>query len=452
MKMRNAECGMRNGGAAVGCVVCVVFVGVFFFAAPAFAQNSAFPDTTGPILTETTVRALVLAQNPTLAAARLEAEIADVQAAPGAVGLLPRVTLSASQRRTAARDDDDARAFDRDLYTLDVGAQASMTLFDGGARLSRLRALRTDATIADLDADALRDALLADALVAYYTLAGQQQQAGVLREAVRLSEERLRIAEGRLGVGAGSELEARRALVDLNADRAALLRQAAALESTRALLRRLLALEAAEPFRAAESPGSPGLARSLEQLEAIAIAESPDLEAARLSVQAARQSLRAARRAYWPTIGVTAGYFAGDYLDFALPAGSSRGLTYGLVASFDIFDAGSRERGVQVAELRQEQATERLGATRLQRRADLQRVYAQYAQSLALVRLEEENAEIARENVAVALARFRLGASTSLELREVQRALIAADSRLVAARFDARSAEIDLLALAGLLE
>jgi outer membrane protein TolC len=393
----------------------------------------------------------VLAQNPALAAARLEAEVAQVQAAPGAVGLLPRVTLTAQQRRFAAPDADQI-AFQRRLYTFDVGASASMTLFDGGARLARLRALRAQADAAAFDAEAFRDALLGDAFVAYFTLAGQQQQMEVLREAVSLSQERLRIAEGRLGVGAASELEARRALVDLNADRAALLRQDAALAASRALLRQILALPESADFRVDDAAGPPELERSLEALEAAALADAPALEAARADEDAARLELLRARRAYWPTLSATMGYVAGDYLDdIILPAAQARGITYGLVASWDLFDAGDRLRGVEVAELRRRQAQERTQALGFERRAALQVAYADYLASLALVDLEDENAALARENVEVALARFRLGASTSLELREVQRALVEAESRLVAARSAARAAEVDLLALAGLI-
>ena len=70
---------------------------------------------------------------------------------------------------------------------------------------------------------------------------------------------------------------------------------------------------------------------------------------------------------------------------------------------------------------------------------------------LPIVALEEENVDVAQQNAFVALERFRLGVSTSLELREVQRALIDAQSRRVTARFEAKAAEVDLLALSGLL-
>ena len=56
---------------------------------------------------------------------------------------------------------------------------------------------------------------------------------------------------------------------------------------------------------------------------------------------------------------------------------------------------------------------------------------------------------LAKENVFIASERFRLGISTLLELRETQRSLEDAYTRLIAARFNTKVAETDLLRLRG---
>jgi outer membrane protein len=63
--------------------------------------------------------------------------------------------------------------------------------------------------------------------------------------------------------------------------------------------------------------------------------------------------------------------------------------------------------------------------------------------------LEEENISLAKENVFIALARFRQGVSTYLELREAQISLEQAFSRLIAARYNTKVAETELLRLKG---
>ena len=63
--------------------------------------------------------------------------------------------------------------------------------------------------------------------------------------------------------------------------------------------------------------------------------------------------------------------------------------------------------------------------------------------------LEEENILLAKENVNIALERFRLGVSTYLELRETQKSLEDAYNRLLAARYNTKLAETELLRLKG---
>ena len=69
-------------------------------------------------------------------------------------------------------------------------------------------------------------------------------------------------------------------------------------------------------------------------------------------------------------------------------------------------------------------------------------------QKKALI-LEEENIQLAKENVTIALERFRQGVSTNLELREAQISLQDAYNRLIAARYNTKLAEIDLMRLRG---
>ncbi|HPZ88646.1 MAG TPA: TolC family protein, partial [Flavihumibacter sp.] len=63
--------------------------------------------------------------------------------------------------------------------------------------------------------------------------------------------------------------------------------------------------------------------------------------------------------------------------------------------------------------------------------------------------LEEDNIKLARENVFIALERFKQGVSTYIELREAQLSLNDAYNRLIAARYNAKLAETELMRLKG---
>lgn len=412
--------------------------------APAQVVPVAPPDDTLPLLTLEEVTALVLAQNPTLAIARLEREIAENEAQLGAVGFLPSVSIGAAQRGAPTP----AGAERSRNETFDVTASGAVRVFEGLARVARLERLRTLAEVQAIDEEALTLTLLADAHVVYFDVARQQERLTVLDAAVALSEERLRIATSRRDVGAASDLEVNTAQVDLNADRAALLRQEIAIAQARARLNQILNRPEGEAFRAEEAIViDPSL--NLDALRERALEQAPSLRADRTAERAAELQETAIRREIWPRVDLQVGYAFSELTDPLARPGQVGGLSYGLVATFDLFDGFNRRRRLETAQLRSRQqglATER---TRTALLAGLESTYALYERSLELVALEEANVQAARNNAVVALERFRLGASTSIELREVQRALIDAESRLVAARFEAKAAEVELRALAG---
>jgi outer membrane protein len=271
----------------------------------------------------------------------------------------------------------------------------------------------------------------------------------VLRESIAISEERLRIAEGRRDVGSASELEVRRAQVDRNADRAALLRQQVAIATSKAALNELLARDAAPEFRVADSiPIDRSL--TLEGLAETALRGNRALLEAERGREIAELERRELRGEWFPRVALQLGYSMADLSDqLGFVPTQPNGLAYGLSFQFNLFDGLNRERRLQNARLRQQSSELAIRQARTRALAGLETAHAGYGNRILLADLEEENVQLARQNVEVALERFRLGLSTSVELREVQNALAAASSRLVAARFEAKQAELELLRLSG---
>jgi outer membrane protein TolC len=83
--------------------------------------------------------------------------------------------------------------------------------------------------------------------------------------------------------------------------------------------------------------------------------------------------------------------------------------------------------------------------------AALLNTYRKYQNSLQLVKLETENLLTAEENVEIARERLKVGSITPLEFRESQTDLLNAQSRLVNAQYEAKTAETELLKLSGLI-
>ena len=410
---------------------------------------------------------LALRQSPGLGISALEAERARNDVTLGNAGFLPTVDaeVSASGNRSSigpggfgGQDPNSPNAGGgsggdvREVSQTFTGLSAAYTVFDGGQRRATLRRLRAEALRAASDADADAEALAYAVTAAYLDVLRLQALAAALEEAVRVSEDRLRIEAGRVQIGVGADIDAARALADLNADRAALLRQAAGLAAARADLGGLLALPNPGAVAATDrlTLGPPA---DLDALAAL-LDRSPQVRALQAGEVAAAQALREVRAAYWPTVGTTAGVGVGTFaFSFApsVPEAPGLDLRYGVTARLPLFDGGERARRRENAQLRLRQAELATADLLADLRADAARLQAAARGYRALAALETQNVAIARQNVDVALAQYRLGFTTPVDLRLVQLAAVEAESRLVDAVYLARTAETELQLVAGTL-
>ena len=424
------------------------------FSLPVQAQET--PDT---LRLDTAVQQ-ALRENPQAQIARRRVDIAENNASVGNAGFLPTLSGQAGYTETIANSEQtfltgETQNTDGAQSTqANAGADLRWTVFDGlrpFATYDRLRAER-DRQAAATDEEL--GVLTADVIEGYYDVARRQQQLAVLREALSISRERLRIAELQAEVGAGSKLQVRQAQVDLNADSAAVLRQEVELANAKSQLNQLLGRsDDASTRYAVTSTIEVDTTLSYASLQGTAFQESPALAQAREALRQARAEQREVRADFFPTIDLTAGlgYSQLEAESGFLQESQSTEVTYGAALTFDLFDGFNRWRRTQNAEIRATNARLAVEDVRSQLMTALTSAFERYRNRLRLVQLEEQNLDAVRANVDVALEQFEVGTITSVELREVQEQFIQAESRLLNAQFEAKQAEVELLRLSGQL-
>ena len=439
---------------SVRCAVILLFV--FLVPSAALAQVPAAGDT---LALDTAIQA-ALDNNFQAQIARNDVDIAANNRSVGNAGFLPEVTASAgyngtiSDTRQAFLEGDPQDQSGAKTTNRSASAELRWTLFDGLGRFAAYQ--RLDAELEQ--ARALRqerlEQILFEVIATYYDVARQQQQLDVLREAVAISEERLRIARVRGDVGTASDLEVRQARVDLNADRAAVLRQEVTLATTKATLNRLMARREASTEYSVTA--TIDINRTLQEAMLLESAQAgnPVLQQARRALRAAELERREIQAERLPTVDATLGY---GYSKLEAESGFLRSsesydFTYGLALSLDVFNGLNRRRRIENTEVRIRNAELTVQDIETQLATEVASAYKNYQNRLQLVELEQENLSAAQENVDIALERFRLGEITSVELREVQEQRIQAESRLLTAQFEAKQAEVTLLQLSGRLQ
>jgi outer membrane protein TolC len=83
--------------------------------------------------------------------------------------------------------------------------------------------------------------------------------------------------------------------------------------------------------------------------------------------------------------------------------------------------------------------------------AGLMKAWKTFQTDLDVLKLEEDNLLVAKENLDVAMERYRLGSSSSIELKDAQQSYEDSEGRVVQARYDAKVAETELMRLNGQL-
>lgn len=378
----------------------------------------------------------------------------DYQYAFGA--FLPQIHGAASKTWSAAdikqrySNGNDVKKDNSKSHNVGLSAALNWTLFDGlkvFATKDKLQAIQ------QAGAYTVKDQVITTVsgiIQAYYNIVQSKQQLASINEQMSISQERVNIANNKFTSGLGSKIDLLQAQVDLNAQKSAYLQQQTLIDEHKATLNQLIALPPDNEYDVSDSiPLNMGL--ELDVIRQRALAENPGLLLAKKDVDISRLSLKEIQRSRFPTISFNSSY---GFTRQSSEAGFSlynqnKGLTYGFSASIPIFEGFNTTREAKSAKL--DIDYQQLNLKNEQSRVTLQvrNAFKDYQYYKKALELEQENLGIAKENVKVNLAAFRLGQVSSLEVKEAQQSLSDAEYRLITARYNAKLAETSLLRLQG---
>jgi outer membrane protein len=332
-----------------------------------------------------------------------------------------------------------------------AGVAMAWTLYDGKGmfilrdrfkELQNLGAKQTESNIENLIA------LISNT---YYDIIRQSLRVNNFKKGLEISNDRLKLAKDRYEVGQGSKVDYYSAQVDYNEDKALLIAQEQAFTNTKIGFNTLLIKEYKADFSINNTIDLlPKL--TLSELKMSALSQNPALIGAILSKKISDLETKNIQSQQKPQIDLLAGYNLNSVANgagFGVEKGSSDVFNYGLRATINIFDGYNQKRRIQNAKINAEIASMQIEDLKNALLSALERTYVTYENSLNLIQLETENYAIAKQNIDIAFDRFKVGIATSYELREVQRNAVAAETRLIEAKFAAKSAEIELIRLSG---
>lgn len=328
------------------------------------------------------------------------------------------------------------------------------TLFDGLKMFATRDRLAEQVRLGELN---IRNQLvntIADVLNNYYLIVRQKQQLKAIEEQMALNEERVKQAEKKLSVGLGAKPELLQAKLDLNAQKAARLSQQNLIEQVKEQLNGIMVVE---PGTAFEVSDSIPISKDLNATEILAEAEknNPALLVAKQQISIAKLVIKERKAERFPTLQFNAAYNFNKLTNqtvvnnFTPLFNQNLGFNYGLTMNIPIFNGHVVKQQIRQAMLDLDYQSTLYNYQRYRIQNAISIAYKNYLMQLKTLQLEEENILLAKENVMIAMERNRLGISTTIELRETQKSLEDAYNRLIAARYNTKTAETELLKLRG---
>ena len=333
---------------------------------------------------------------------------------------------------------------------LSSGVYLTWTLFNGLKMFATHQQLSVLESMGKLSSKIQIENTLQSIIVTYYNVVKQKQLIRGLGENIKISEERMAIAQKRFEVGAGSKLDVLQAKTDMNAQMSVLIRQKTTLDELKASLNQLIARPSETAFDVSDTIPVQFQIK-YEDLKANYQKTNLDLLYAQENISLTKQQLRGTKADVFPVINFNANYLFSRAENGAgqLLFNRNLGFNYGLTATWRIFNGFNLNNRIKNAQLQNESATINYNNVRSQVEQQLLVAFKHFQDDQKVLELEEDNLKLVKEAVNIALERFRVGSSNSIELKEIQQTYDDALVRLAEARYNAKVSETQLMKLNG---
>ncbi len=407
----------------VHAVFCLA-VGILLARAPAGAAPAA--DTAQPWTLEACIRTALETHGDALAAAQ-NVDAASAQRR-GAGSTLFYPTVSAESSRTEGRTE--TQQLSRSAYNQENMVRLGVTFWDGGVQRENVRRARAGESGATASLQRTRQMLAYQVTDAYLAVLRAKQTLKVAEQKVTQAQEQKAMIEGKIKAGAAAEVDIYPVEVQIASARVDQIRSANDVRTAGSALRNAMGLGPGTVPDVAEMPEKMPAAPTLEECMRLAQERRPELRQAQASIDQQRAGLNLARLNLLPRLSVGAGLDRGLGDSTIVNQWNVKAiLSWSLYDRVDRANVDAARANMRVSEEQEQQVVKDIAA-------EVEQAHLSLTSANERIAAAEASVAMARKNLEVAQARYKLDLAIPLEIVDAQVAFSNAQLQAIGARYD----------------
>jgi outer membrane protein len=388
-----------------------------------------------------------LANNYGLIISKADLQVAEINNNWGTAGRYPTIGFDAS--------DNNNYELNSSTYTnrLSAGVGLNWVLFDGfrvNFTKSRLENME-DLTSGQLAVQV--ESTIEDIILVYYSVLLQMEQLKVLETVMQLSEDRYQYELKKQSLGGSVTYNVLQAKNVYLTDKANFMNQEMLVRNTTRNLNFMMGVEASQTWDFTESFEPDTSEFILAELLSKMKADNQRLKNQYTGLLLKENETSLQRSAYYPSVSLGAGMDYGHTWSYAGGAQNlnSENITpYGNVRlSFDIYSAGVRKRGVEIARINEEVAKVEIDQMEHALTNELFNLFDYHTVRLELLNVANENLEAAELNLSISEDKYRSGVINSFNYRDIQLIFLSASYQRLNAVYNLISSKAGLTRITG---
>ena len=373
---------------------------------------------------------------------------------------LPRIngsfggTYNNNNQRQKFADGTERKLNDIKSNNYNAGLQMNWVVFDGLKMFATRDKLEEFVKLGELGIKQQIVNTIASVITNYYAIVRQKQQLKAINDQIQLSAERVKLAQYKLDIGVGAKPDVLQSKVDLNAQKAAYLSQETIMSQLREQLNQLINIEPESKYLVSDTILI-NMNVSLGDIQESLENNNPDLLIAQKNIDIARLVLKERKADRFPTVSLNSGYTFNRTNNKATvnpfqPLFSRNfGRNLGFTIAVPILNNFTTKRLIKQSAIDIQYQQLFFENQKSILNLNVINAYKDYELQKRALALEEENIVLANENVAIVFEVYKLNSTTLIQLKEAQKSLEDAQTRLINARYNTKLAETELLRLKG---